>query len=620
MSEINFYYSETGEKIPLRPSDDALAIAYRGDAPPKDLDALINSDEYLSEFAFSAELRKRNIVLYKRRPAAKTSLEAFAARLLRSDQIDYVSPVYYLYDTPVIVTNEFVAAFKAEVSRATIDQLNAAHDVEIVLDENLHLGANTFLLRVKTPGLRGALDMAKLYFETGLVEYAEPDFIQVTALSFPFTPNDALFSSQWHLPRIKAQEAWDITRGDSTIILAVADQGIDIAHEDFASLNKLVAKKDFFSSPSDDDPSPEAGTREDHGTAAAGVAVADGNNSKGVTGIAPNCRLMPIRFLSSGANAIPSTVHASVIRFEADQGAAVSSNSWETSPPLSITIKNAIDDATNNGRGGKGCVIFFSAGNDSSTVATKSGPAAYSRVIAVAACNDKNVRSGYSNFGPEVSICAPSDGTSANRPTWQALLGAAFQEDGSTRGIVTTDRMGETEGYNAPSASPARDDPAGISANYTSTFGGTSSACPLAAGVAALMLSVNPNLTWQQVRYILEATADKIDAANTDAIGRYQPDGHSQWYGYGRVNAFEAVKGARSSVADGDFVQRVFVTLRRTTGNRFVSTKVIHAINARQRRTETATDIFVRSGSDGYLRAKLDSPIGPLFKEAEVDE
>lgn len=624
MPDPHFYYSETGEKMPLEPLEESLSIAYRGEVLPKDLSALIKEDEALSDFVFSTELQRRHMVIYKRRPGSKVSLEAFADRLLKSDLVAYVSPVYRLDDEPIVVTDEFIAAFKATVSRETIEELNARSLVEPVLDERLHLGPNTFLLRVQAPGVRGALDMANRYFETGLVEYAVPNFIQVMSLTFPFQPNDALFPRQWHLPRIKAEEAWDITRGDPAVVVAVLDQGIDLDHEDFASPGKFVSPRDFFFGPGDNDPRPPAGGREDHGTAVAGLVAANGNNSIGVSGVAPGCRLMPIRLLSSGPNTMDIAVTASAIRFAADNGAAVLNNSWSRRQLLPPFVA-AVNHATNTGRGGKGCVVCFSAGNKNVAVSANSGVATHPRVIVVAAHNDRNVRSGFSNFGPEVSVCAPSDGTSADRAGWQDQLDAAFQEDGSTLGMVTTDRMGPVEGYNAPSAldsndNPApREDPLDLPVNYTSTFGGTSAACPVVAGVSALMLSANPDLTFRQVRYVLEATADKIDATNTDPMGRYQPNGHSRWYGFGRVNAFEAVKGARASIADGDFVQRVVVTLRRTTGDRFVSTKVFRAIDARQRRADTANDNFIRSGPDGFLHATLPSNIGPLSKEAEVN-
>jgi hypothetical protein len=134
-------------------------------------------------------------------------------------------------------------------------------------------------------------------------------------------------------------------------------------------------------------------------------------------------------------------------------------------------------------------------------------------VIAVAASNSQDLRSSYSNFGPELAVCAPSSGSPGRR-------------------IVTTDRRG-TSGYSAD--------------DYTNDFGGTSSATPLAAGLAALILSVNPGLTSAQVRRIMMDTADKIDQAN----GQYV-NGHSPLYGHGRINAHKAV-----SLAAGGSPQRL---------------------------------------------------------------
>jgi subtilisin family serine protease len=585
MPEFDIYYSEEGEKIPLRRSDDAIAIAYKEEVPPKDLEKLIRGDDELAELITGVDLQRRRIVVYKRVPAARVPLEDFAARIARSDRVTYVSPVYYMDKSPVIISDEFIAAFKPGISCQAIDEWNAANDVEIL--PGLDLGPNTFLLRVKNPGTHGALDMVNCYFEAGLVEYAEPNFIYVALLASPFVPNDPLFPQQWHLTRVQAPEAWDITRGEPTITIAVLDDAIDTDHEDFASPGKLVHGQDFING--DSDPRPVTAT-ENHGTAVAGVATANGDNGIGVTGIAPDCHLIPIRLVGAGDTALD----AAAIRFAANNGGAILNNSWGRRSPLTIAVRRAFDHATDTGRGGKGCVILFAAHNYNEPV-NLWGEASYDRTIAVAACNDHDVRSIYSNFGPEVNICAPSNDTVPGHTA-----------------IFTTDRMGNA-GYNPPSSGV---DPAGAAVNYTGTFGGTSSACPLAAGIAALVLSVNTDLNWQQVRYIIEATADKIDAANTDAVGQYQANGHSQWYGYGRVNTFEAVKGARSSVPDRDFVHRVTVTLRRTAGDRFVSDKVIQAIDARRRQAETAGTVFVRGGPDGFLRAELH----PLFDEVEVDE
>lgn len=624
MVETDLFYYDEGRKVPLRRSEDSLAVAYRGEAPPKNLAALIQGDEELSIFLSGTQLSRRNLVLYKRRAGSRVSLEKFAERLRQSGQIAYVVPVFELGGEPVVITDEIMARFQENVSMEAIQALYAAEGVEVI-EEPPNLGPRTWLLRVRNPGPHGALETANRIFETGRVEYAIPNFIQILRADFPFTPNDPLFPRQWHLPLLRAPEAWDITRGNASVIVAVVDSGIEVNHPDLTA--RRVSGRDLFIIPPDNDPSPES-RLEDHGTLIAGLIAAVGNNGTGVSGVAPECRFMPVRIFSSIPAGVDQPTFAAGVNFAWQNGAAVISNSWSLAQ-ASPALRAAFRDAVTLGRGGRGCVVVCSAGNRNraiseviaragQSVAVVNDVARLPELIPVAAHNDRNVRSGYSNFGPEVSVCAPSDGTSSARTFWQGELGSRFQEDGSTRRIVTTDRQGPSLGSNAPDeGSP---DPEGISdTDYTSQFGGTSAACPQVAGVAALVLSVNPDLTQSQVRFLLEATAEKIDAGNTDPNGRYQPDGHSQFYGFGRVNAFEAVKAARASVPQ-DATERVFVRLRRTSGSRFVSTQVLHAVDARRRPASTPGDLFLRSGGDGFLRARIDSALGPLIEEAEVDE
>jgi subtilisin-like proprotein convertase family protein len=180
-----------------------------------------------------------------------------------------------------------------------------------------------------------------------------------------------------------------------------------------------------------------------------------------------------------------------------------------------------IHKAATQGRANKkGCVILFAAGNEDRPLdgekdgkISVQGFALHPDVIAVAASNSQDKRSSYSNFGPEITLCAPSSGSPGRR-------------------IVTTDRRG-TQGYSAN--------------DYTSEFGGTSSATPLAAGLAALILSANPDLTSAEVRSIMMSTSDKIDPENGGYV-----DGHSPLYGHGRINAHKAV-----ALAAGDGEERL---------------------------------------------------------------
>ncbi|MGH8615971.1 MAG: S8 family serine peptidase [Gammaproteobacteria bacterium] len=151
-----------------------------------------------------------------------------------------------------------------------------------------------------------------------------------------------------------------------------------------------------------------------------------------------------------------------------------------------------------------------------------SGFAAHPNVVAVAASTSLNKHSAYSNWGAEISVCAPSN-------NFHPLDGQKFVPG---RGIWTTDNEAFGDGFTAHS-------------RYTGRFGGTSSATPLTAGVAALVLSVNPELTATEVKDVLQSTADKIVDTDPDIVlgtnrGRYDSKGRCDWFGFGKVNAAKA--------------------------------------------------------------------------------
>jgi subtilisin-like proprotein convertase family protein len=206
--------------------------------------------------------------------------------------------------------------------------------------------------------------------------------------------------------------------------------------------------------------------------------------------------------------------------------------------PLPPNTRLAIDYVTASGRGGKGCVVLFAAGNGNESV-DNDGYASYPRVTAVAACNDRGKRSVYSDFGKAVWCAFPSDDMAHLPSNHPAPL---------TPGIWTTDRQGEA-GYN--SGLPSEGD---VPGNYTNSFGGTSSACPGAAGIAALILSVNPALKWQEVKELLKRSCDKIDPSG----GQYDAAGHSPLYGYGRLNALTAVQLAKPQPQSAITIKRTF--------------------------------------------------------------
>ncbi|MCU7543294.1 S8 family serine peptidase [Riemerella anatipestifer] len=343
------------------------------------------------------------------------------------------------------------------------------------------------------------------------VEFAEPNFIR---LLVPHT-NDPYFNSQWAIKNqgynngifgadMKVEDAWNYSTGNG-IKVAIIDEGVDLNHPDL--LPNLLSGYDATGNNSGGGPS----GNDAHGTACAGIVATVANNNIGTTGVAYNAKIIPVRiaYTSGGSWVTSDTTIANGINWAWQNGADVLSNSWGGGS-YSSTIVNAINNAVANGRNGKGSVVLFSSGNNNSTV---SFPATQGNVIAVGAssmCDERKTPTSCdgefwwgSNFGNSLDVVAPGVK------------------------IYTTDISGSL-GYNL--------------GDYQSDFNGTSSACPNVAGVVALILSANPNLTQQEARDILER--------NTDKVGGYsyfnnsnQPNGTwNNEMGYGRVNALKAVE------------------------------------------------------------------------------
>ena len=330
-------------------------------------------------------------------------------------------------------------------------------------------------------------------------------------------PNDQYFPNQWHLLNtgqsggtpgadIRAPEAWEITTGDPNIVVAVIDIGVDSKHPDL--IGSLVPGYDFWDV--DDLPDPANDPYAAHGTMCAGLIAAQGNNLIGVTGVAYNCKIMPIRHGTTGGR-VTQEEEATAFRWAAANGADVISCSWLDVDYTAI-IHSGVKDVTKLGgigREGKGCVVVFAAGNQLGRIPSTSSPA-YPEVIAVGATDHNDVRYDYSNYGPELDLVAPSgcDGTFTGCSPMVTLW--------------STDQPGEG-GWSVINSDPNILD-------YTEYVGGTSASCPIAAGVAALILSVEPNLTNDEVRHFLEQSAKDLGAPGRD-----------DYYGWGRVDARAAL-------------------------------------------------------------------------------
>ncbi len=435
----------------------------------------------------------------------------FAGRVLRDAKTG----------APVVYTENFFIKFADAAGPAASRSVLAKHGLRV--RRELGYARNAWFVSAPEGSGRRVFAIAEKLLEDRSVELCHPELARRIQ-------RRRAFPQQWHLKKTtiesqvidehaSVEAAWALSQGEGTII-AVVDDGVDIDHEEFAGSNKVVAPRDVTRA--GDDPRP--GSRDDHGTACSGVACASG--LIGASGVAPRARLMPIRCVS----ALGAQPEGDAFHWAAQHGADVISCSWgppdnEGPAPLPDSTRLAMDWAISQGRNGKGCVITFAAGNGDESV-DEDKYAAYPNVIAVAACNDRGRKSDYSDHGRAIHCAFPSNDTTS------AL----------TPGIWTTDRMGAA-GYN-----PGRASLGDVAGNYTGRFGGTSSACPGVAGVAALVLSRNPALRWDEVKDVLRRSCDRIDAAG----GKYDANGHSRKYGYGRVNAKKAVELALPDAAAGE--------------------------------------------------------------------
>jgi subtilisin family serine protease len=273
----------------------------------------------------------------------------------------------------------------------------------------------------------------------------------------------------------------------------IHDCGVDINHPDLVA--NIGTGWDF-----DNDDNNATNNACAHGTACAGV-VAAAANGLGVVGIAPNCQIIPLR----AAESHTWETWADTFDWAAQHGDIISC-SWTLTP--NNTLSDAIRDAVSTG-----APVFCATANGGTSPIGY--PASLDETIAVGASTNQDVRATYSQWGAGIDFLAPSSG--------------------GTRRIETTDIQG-TNGYNTTTGT------AGDYCNAADAtgFGGTSSATPLAAGVAALMLSVNPGLTPGDIRAIMRETAIKIYPANAN----YDANGWSDHYGYGRISAAAAVHAA----------------------------------------------------------------------------
>lgn len=398
--------------------------------------------------------------------------------------------------------NAPIAALVDETAIVTLepgtDPEAALEGMGVELVRPLMPGAGLYLVRDATGG-DGVDASARLAEARGVglargVRQAMPNLYVRMKTTAEFTPNDPRLNGQWYFDNLHMKEAWGLSKGAASETIVIVDTGCDLTHPDLVA--KMDPGRDVLDD--DDDPSPdlaEQGTA--HGTECAGIAAAVTDNGEGIAGGCPLCRLRCVRLIDASAQPISTNVEA--FQFALDTNASVVSNSWGFIDkfPVPEPLADAINLVFDTGRSGKGAIVVFAMGNDSNEVGSDELQGVRG-VLGVGAITNLDQTTSFTNFGAPVDVVAPT-------------------------GTLTTDISG-----------PAGSDPG----DYSTSFGGTSSACPVVAGIMGLLAAAAPNKTSQELYDIVIQTARPAPYAEPDE------NGHDPLYGYGVIDPVKALKVA----------------------------------------------------------------------------
>jgi subtilisin-like proprotein convertase family protein len=572
MNESNKTYTyRGGQKVELKKSPDQMVVRT---LPENLADPAIASSTQVS----SASTR------------IKTNEAELDSLMARSRAIAPTHHAYYETESgsEFLITDRIFVTFKEVLSDAQVDEFAGRYG----LVKKAAYSDRDFLFQLTNhTGMNPVKLVVKLMEEEPLVDVAEHDLNQRMSTYQFSVPVDPEYSKQWHLhtnfndPDYDArsctlcEDSWNLLNdfGSEEVVIAVSDDGCKLDHHDFDSPEKfagwayfrgerLVTAVDI-----DADPNEMYIPGSNHGTSCNGV-IGGEIDAVLTVGAAADCQLLPIQWESSGPSLFVSdSKMLTALNYISDK-ADVMSNSWGGVPTSlwALPVINRIKAlALTGGRRGKGIVFLWAAGNENclinhsadqevpydhgvevqggalvwvgvnTTRVFRNNLVGIPGVMHVAALASTAKRSHYSNYGPGIGLCAPT----SNSHAYYRM---------TVRGLGITTTTGESSGV-------------------TNSFGGTSSATPLVAGIAALTISANPNLSALEVISILKQTASKdldftgypvtppasfdnntiwdvspiapFDSGdfinNGDAEGSWSP-----WFGHGRVDAAAAVAEA----------------------------------------------------------------------------
>ena len=520
--KIEYYYQ--GKKIFFSANYERLVISLTGGESLQSRVHQIAAVLEVADTSLKQMADKRMLSAKMPKGLSTTRLKDRIANLARLSFVGFVHPVFKSpAGKDMGYGDELVVKLKTVASIAAFEDFVKKSHCSIV--KKYAFADKIYVLSAGSANNFDAIETANRFYESGLFDYAEPNLTLFDGLMA--VPNDPLYNYQWGhnntgsaiqysgTPGVdmKVQQAWDITKG-AGIKIAVIDEGVDLIHPDLqANLLQGFDAVKYSSSPGDGKP---LSANNGHGTACAGIIAAIANNNLGIAGVAPESKIIPINVVMSNGIFTSYGGIAAGFDYAWQSGADVISNSWGGGSPSSV-LDDAINRAVTLGRSGKGCVVLFASGNSSASI---SYPSSNTNVICV----------GGSSMCGEHKTAVSCDGEN----WWGANYGPGLDIVAPCVKIATTD-ISSAGGYNSA---------AGTAGDYLLEFNGTSSATPNAAGVAALILAANNNLSANQATTILESSCTKLSSYNY-SIAAGQPNGTwNNETGHGMVNALNAVQAA----------------------------------------------------------------------------
>lgn len=662
------YYLQNGKKVLLLRASDEIAVQYKGSLTvDQGFRVLKNAIPAGKAIERQKTLRSKHVDIICSKPE-KGGPKATTSELHQYiKSVPQVSHTYPVFINPkdnlrIVAFDEILLCLEGNTDIQTLTPLLNSLSASAVRKMDAK-NIPVYLIKLSDLNNTDALSASVQMSKWPGVQWAEPNFL--TEIKLSFVPNDPKFNQQQSLNNtglngalnnadVDAPEAWDLTRGDASIVIAIIDDGVDTSHAD---LSIQPGGYDF----ADNDTNPSPVGPNGHGTGCAGIVAAIGNNNRLISGIAPDCKILPIKIIDDDGIFTTDQIIGDAIRYAADN-ADILSNSWGGGLASSY-ISSAIDYAVNHGRDGLGSAVFVATGNSASIWDqgggrirvpmnglsgnyyfsfyyekdesysigldaalidnvcfiesdgythswredfegtfppagwTRSGNANWYQTTSnshTGTGGTKSVRSGAITHNQGTTLTTPIQAVTGSEtlafslavssefgydffsldvydesrnyvgsygpfsgepyvvtaPSFPASYPSAIAVGSSTDRDLRSDysQYGATLDFVAPSNGGWNDiialDPSGsvgwTDTNFKPNFGGTSSACPLAAGIAALMLSLDPSRTVSEIREAMYLGCDKIGGVAYSG-GEPELGGWNEQYGYGRINAQKAL-------------------------------------------------------------------------------